>query len=76
MIRVSLSLSVIFHSQHGTFESKWILSFVAEALMISHIIGPNGQQQRKPIVSCKQSWYSKNNTFCIRMQIKLVKYVQ
>ena len=51
MIRVSLSLLVIFHSQHGTFESKRI--FVAEALMISHIIGPNGRQQRKPIVS---SW--------------------
>ena len=37
--------------------------FVAEALLISHIIGPNRQQQSKPIVGYEQSWYLEDNTF-------------
>ena len=34
-----------------------------QILMISQIIERNGQQQSKPIVSYKQSWYLKDNTF-------------
>ena len=43
--------------------------------MISHIIGPNGQWHSKPIVSYKQSWYSKDNTFLQKI-VNLAKYVQ
>ena len=37
-------LSVAFAFEHGISESNKVRSLNAEALMISDIIGPNGQQ--------------------------------
>ena len=43
----------------------------AEALMISDIIGPDGQQKSKPIVSYKQSG-SQKTILLLRKNVKLV----
>ena len=53
---------LVFSWMHQIF-LFWIGDFVVETLMISRIIRPSGQWQSKPIVSYKQSWYSKDNTF-------------